>query len=335
MSQVDTGVFLSKAYPSSKKGGRLFQGVIRAIKELPANLLPPNTIDVIDTYDAKTIAHHLNPLEKVQRQLLKFIGECTPKVASKLAYSHMHKARKRIRYTKLDLPEGASAFALSYRQGKLKGYSWGRGQKIVYLIHGWESALSLMSGFIEPLIQAGYKVIAFDAPSHGHSDNQATCLPDFINALEHVIQRNGKPHTIIGHSCGGAATALLLKRNKTIRPEKVVLLAPMSSLQIKLDIFSEVAQLAKAVKAKLSETLEQVTGGIETFDVAKAAKSLTTPALIIHDQEDTLIPQHHSFEITQNWQNSRLSSTCGLGHIRLLFNEHVIRETTQFVQENK
>jgi hypothetical protein len=46
--------------------------------------------------------------------------------------------------------------------------SWGSGPP-VYLVHGWGGWRGQLGAFVDPLLARGYRVVAFDAPSHGES----------------------------------------------------------------------------------------------------------------------------------------------------------------------
>jgi hypothetical protein len=46
--------------------------------------------------------------------------------------------------------------------------AWGEaGERLVLLVHGWGGHRAQLSGFVKPLITAGFRVISFDAPAHG------------------------------------------------------------------------------------------------------------------------------------------------------------------------
>ncbi len=315
---------------------RNLNGLATSLKELPKQLKPKSLLEIINTYDAKTIAYTLSPLEQLKRLALQGICKTNPNLAGELSYKHFKHARKRINYSQKELPQNAKPFSLDYKKGQLKGYSWGNSSKRIYLVHGWESTLSLMTNFVNPLVEMGYQVIAFDAPGHGKSSTQDTGLCDFMQALTSVIELFGNPHAIIAHSCGAAATTLMLEKNPSIKPEKVILLAPMPSQQIKLDIYSDIAKLPSHIKHKLKNKLEQNTGySLDELKLSTAAQSISTNALIIHDQNDSLIPHKESFEIAKNWKNSSFVTTQGLGHIKLLFCPKIISQSCNFIGNNQ
>lgn len=333
MGQVNTKLNIRNHLAVVRNVSKTLQPVSDFFKALTETLKPKSAMEVIQNYDARTIAFHLNPVEKAQVQTLRMLCQTNPQLAVDLAYQRLQTPRNRIHYHKADLPEGAEAFSIPYRQGKIRGYSWGKSDKRIYLVHGWESTLSLFSQTIEALKEAGYQVIAFDAPGHGKSDRQKTGLADFIQLLKHVISLKGSAYAIIGHSCGAAATTIMLKQHPELSPKKVVLLAPMSSMKTKLKIFNEIANLPKDIQGKIEERLERDSGmSLEDLDLAEASKAITVPALIIHDQNDSLIPYKNSLAIARNWKGSSFKSCSGLDHIRLLFNQAIVKQVSQFVR---
>ncbi|MGZ5446135.1 MAG: alpha/beta hydrolase [Thermoanaerobaculia bacterium] len=49
-----------------------------------------------------------------------------------------------------------------------RAWSWGEGPAVL-LVHGWGGHAAQFQSFVEPLVRAGFRAIAFDAPSHGSS----------------------------------------------------------------------------------------------------------------------------------------------------------------------
>ena len=52
---------------------------------------------------------------------------------------------------------------------RIAGEEWGEGPPI-YLVHGWGGQRPHLAVFVKPLVEAGYRVVAFDLPSHNESD---------------------------------------------------------------------------------------------------------------------------------------------------------------------
>src|SRR5215468_8096629 len=56
-------------------------------------------------------------------------------------------------------------------------WSWGEGPTVL-LVHGWGSRGARLHSFVEPLVAAGYRVVAFDAPGHGDTAGRTSSLPE-------------------------------------------------------------------------------------------------------------------------------------------------------------
>ena len=109
------------------------------------------------------------------------------------------------------------SFAVPGESGtvSLACWSWGDGPT-VFLLHGWGGRAGQLGAFVQPLLQAGYSVLAFDAPAHGQSTGETTSAPTFARALRAVVQRFGPAHAVIGHSMGGWSAAFALLQGAQI-----------------------------------------------------------------------------------------------------------------------
>ena len=79
------------------------------------------------------------------------------------------------------------------------------------------------------LSQAGFSVVAYDAPAHGASTGRITAAPEMARVMSEVASRLGGLHGVVGHSIGGAATLLAVRGGLSL--ERAVLLAPPSDLR--------------------------------------------------------------------------------------------------------
>ena len=107
---------------------------------------------------------------------------------------------------------GAAELDLSVDGTPIHAYVWGdpKQQPYVLFAHGWSSHGTRIGPWLKPLRDAGYAVVAFDQAGHGRSGGTHTTLPDFACHLLAVGHHFGPAAAVIGHSLGGAATALAL-----------------------------------------------------------------------------------------------------------------------------
>lgn len=291
-----------------------------------------NTYQYASTTEDK--AFRLNISQKIQRFALKLCCNALPSIGLKLALYHFTNTRKRRPYALIELPSQVRSKTLPYRNGHIVTHSWGSGDKLIYLVHGWESNSSKMKGFIAPLVNHGYKVIAFDMPAHGRSSTQPTHLRDFSATLEFVISVYGEAFGILAHSFGGTAAVLLMHEKQHLLPKKLCLISPMKSLDSHLQVFNTVAGLSESMMDKLLIRLKQYYAleAIRT-DITQLIKDVPIPGLLIHDEHDRLIPIDVGNRIARAWDGSRFIKTQSLGHRKILNDPFVIRQVIHYILE--
>jgi pimeloyl-ACP methyl ester carboxylesterase len=235
------------------------------------------------------------------------------------------------------LPDSTPVEA-SWDGHRLAGQSWGSGP-LVYLVHGWGGCRAHMAVFVKPLVAAGYRVIAFDLPSHNDSEPGALALGrstivECAEAVRAVIAEHGPAHAVIGHSLGAKAAALAVSRGAAA--EKLVFLAPMGEFSWYLDVFAERHNFGRRIRDRLHRRLDKRIGMplLET-DIAKlAARVGDRPLLVIHDPDDPDALYSESEEIVQVWPDARLETTKGLGrlaHYRILRHRPAITAGVEFI----
>lgn len=278
--------------------------------------------------------HALNVAQKLQRFALKACCSAVPPLGLKVALYHFTNVRPRRPYSLMVFPGPMKSQTLHYRQGHIVTYSWGEGDKVIYFVHGWESNSSCMAGFVTPLIQKGYKVVAFDMPAHGRSSKQATHLRDFADTLALVIAYYGEPFGMLAHSFGATAAVLLLHEKQHLLPKKLCLISPMQSLRSHLQVFNTITGLSEKMMDKLLIKLKK-NYALETkyTDISTLMNGLSISGLLIHDEHDQLIPVEVSDNLADVWRNAKYLKTQQLGHRKILKDAHVIRSVTEYLLE--
>ncbi|MEU8394540.1 alpha/beta fold hydrolase [Nonomuraea sp. NPDC048892] len=215
---------------------------------------------------------------------------------------------------------------------------WGDGPT-VYLMHGWGGSRGRFETFIPPLIKAGYRVVALDAPSHGASapgvhGRRRAVAAEFAEALRCLIAECGPAYGIVGYSLGGAAAALVVLDG--VPAGRVALVAPMASPLAFAGTFGRVLGLGERVRAGLLERVERRNGRpMSDLDVAAraAARSELPPLLVVHDRDDQVVDLGGAEAITKAWPRAELLRTEGLGHQRILRDPEVVRQVVRFLAD--
>ena len=233
----------------------------------------------------------------------------------------------------LDLIDARSSF-LEHKGRHIAMWTWGARSKeapAVLLAHGWGGNAAQMRAFAFPLLQAGYRVIAYDQPAHGVSEGKLTGLPDFADVLGAVAGYHGGIEAVIAHSLGGAAAALSLSWGR-VAFNKIVLVSPPSDLIGYSRRFARWYWMPEPVRKAMQKAIEERYGVLwEEIEVPRVAPRLNAQALVIHDRDDRLMPWTHGAKVARHWPNARLLSTDGLGHRRILADETVTRSAADFI----
>lgn len=224
-------------------------------------------------------------------------------------------------------------FTIASQGQQLVGWTWGQGPTVM-LAHGWGSRASRLGALARALAEAGFQVVAYDAPAHGESTGRWASLPEFARALRNVAERVGPVDGLVGHSLGGAAMAMAMRQGLAAR--RVVLLAPPADVRIFSDLFARSLAISPAVQETMHRNLERRLRIVwDELHIPTIVRSLPAAALVIHDRDDTDVPLAHGEEIVGAWAGSRLATTAGLGHRALLRDPAVIRWAVEFLREGR
>jgi pimeloyl-ACP methyl ester carboxylesterase len=213
----------------------------------------------------------------------------------------------------------------------INAYRWGTGPTIM-LVHGWGGYGLQLAEFVNPLLAAGYQVLAFDAPAHGRTAGLQTSGFELAQAIATVAQHQGSPiEGIIAHSLGAASTTLAL--DDGLKIGKVVYVGAICWLFNTVAIFAKRARLSSEVAAALQRLSEERFGQDlwQRFSIDRVAQNLSIPALLFHDRRDREVSFEESVAIAQSWSGARLIKTEGLGHRRILRDDAVIQQTVDFL----
>lgn len=228
---------------------------------------------------------------------------------------------------------GAVEERLSVNGIDLALYRWGDPQREPYVLfsHGWSSHGTRIAPWVASLREAGYAVVAFDQAGHGKSGGVRTTLPDFACHLMAVAQRFGPAAAVIGHSLGGAASAVALARG--MEAERAVLIAPAADPLAAMERFSRFVWLGAGFGARMAAFFERTTRvPIDSLQAHRNAPLIGHPALIVHDLEDREVPWHEGERYARLWHGARMISTRGYGHNRIADHPRVIAEVLRFLR---
>jgi pimeloyl-ACP methyl ester carboxylesterase len=205
-------------------------------------------------------------------------------------------------------------------------YHWGKGGRRILLVHGWGGKAAQFFSFVGPLLDAGFEVIAFDAPAHGASSGSFASGPAFARAAQAVA--GDAVYGIIAHSLGAAGSAIALALG--LRANRVVFLAPAALIGLLLEEFIRLRQIPEPIAAELRQRFA-ARYLAEVVSVPLMASRFDAPILIFHDPADRDLPFSHGEAIAAAWPGAELVEASGIGHWRIMRDRSVIERSIRFL----
>jgi pimeloyl-ACP methyl ester carboxylesterase len=219
----------------------------------------------------------------------------------------------------------------------LAAWRWGEGPTAL-LVHGWEGRGAQLGAFVQPLVDAGMSVVAFDAPGHGDSPGHRLFLSDMADCVgqiaEHIEGQWGRVHAIVAHSFGSAATMLAHQRYGTDAPRNVfVAPAPLASRAI--GGFAELLDLEEADRDAMTRRLAVESGvAFEDLSIDRMVSERDAGLLIVHDEDDREVAYDQASLLAASWPSAQLVTTHGLGHRRILRDPAVVAEAVAYATQS-
>ena len=279
------------------------------------------------------------PVEPRVRRLFWFLERFAPSLGSRWAVELW--CTPPILESALRMPPGVSRgrpVEAHWDGHRVAGEEWGEGPP-VYLVHGWGGQRAHLAVFVKPLVEAGYRVIAFALPSHNDSDRGAlaprrTPAIACADASTAMTDPHGPAHAVVAHSLGANSTVLAAADGTQVG--RLVFLAPMGEFPLYLDLFAVRHNFGRRIRAGLHRRLEDRIGMQlhETNMTWTGRKADYPPLLLIHDPDDPDSPHAASERVAAAWPGSRLLSTRGLGrlaHYRILRHRPAIQAGVEFI----
>lgn len=273
----------------------------------------------------------------MKKKLIRITSTLFPSFFARKAYEQLtHPQVHKLREHELTMLEKAHQEDLDYEGFTIRTYAWNAAgsKESILLIHGWEGQAGNFSDIIEALIQADYRVYAFDGPSHGMSSKGATSLFEFV-ALVGLMIRKYDVRNLITHSFGSVATAYVLSANQELEIDKFLMLTSPDKFSQRIDFIAEEVGVSPKVKQQLIDRIEnELDMDVSKLNVSEWVKQVNVrEALILHDENDGVLPIEQSLNVHQNWDVSRFESVTGTGHFRILRTPSVTKRIVTFFDE--
>ena len=217
---------------------------------------------------------------------------------------------------------------------RISGYSWNpASSRKALILHGFESSAVNFGQYVEPLVEKGFAVYAFDAPAHGRSSGKtvnAMVYRKFIHALN---EKFGPFRYFICHSFGGLALSLALEEMEHDENFRVVFIAPATETTRAVEQLFQLFRLKPSIRAAFDDHIMEKGGhNTEWFSVNRAADHIRAKVLWVHDKDDDMTPLADVQPvIRKNLPNFEFHITSGLGHRRIYRDKNVIERVVGFL----
>lgn len=226
-----------------------------------------------------------------------------------------------------DLIASAEEFHLEVNGQRVFGRSWGKGAMAV-LCHGWSGRGMQLRHFINPLVEAGYQVITFDAPGHGRSEGKESSLLEFKDSLFEISKKFGPIKLAIGHSLGGASFMYAVREGLAV--EQLITISTPTIPEKIVEEFLRRINGSQKMGGAIDEYVRKRTGNPFNHysGVVNGAMIKDTPILSFHDHDDKEAGIEHAYALKEVHPTLEIIETQDLGHNRILKSPEVIQKVS-------
>ena len=245
-------------------------------------------------------------------------------------------SRYEVKASDREVIEWGNNYRVPYRGGELAVTTWGDvSRPAVLLMHGWGGARAQMTGFVDPLLFAGYRVVAYDQPAHGESDGKMTNILEIAPTLDLIREKEGDFDAIIAHSFGTLITSYALVKRNFPPPSRLVYFGAFNRLLDSLPRFQAQAglsdELIEGLHAMIYENFSRDV--LDSINNELLAPQINVPTLMFHDRSDNVTPIEDSRAIAKSWKSAQLIETEGLGHRGPLQSEAIHERVVKFLRD--
>jgi len=195
---------------------------------------------------------------------------------------------------------------------------------LVYLIHGWGGWRGQLGAFVDPLVDAGFRVLGFDSMSHGESDPgylgpHHSSGGEMIDSLVALAEIYGPAAGAVCHSLGCATAARAIIAGD-FAASSLCLIAPSPDMAEVARAYGRTLRFPpRVIDYMLSHMDAWAKRSMADFDLAAmAATGELPPGLLVHDIRDKESRYRTAQEIHATWRDGTLMTTEGYGHHRIL-----------------
>ncbi|MEM9380271.1 MAG: alpha/beta hydrolase [Planctomycetota bacterium] len=224
----------------------------------------------------------------------------------------------------------ADPFDVRLGRQRLRAWRWGTGERVVLLVHGWSGRGAQLGGFVQPLLDRGFTVVAFDGPGHGASTGTSSSLVEMADAC-FAVTRNLRrtPFGVVGHSMGAAAAAIAVAEG--LDAERAAWISPPASLAHFIDAYASFLGFRAPARDRIVRAMESTFQvRLDELDVERIDVPAGDRMLVLHDLDDREVPAEHGRRVADAF-GATFETTSGLGHRRILRDRTVAARVAEWI----
>jgi len=269
------------------------------------------------------------------RTKFKLLSAISKKKAAQQAFELFCTPPTRDRKTLPAIFNNAEKIRFAFGEYDIVGYRWNKGGKRkVLILHGFESSAINFEVYVQPFMQKGYEVLAFDAPAHGCSSGKKITAIVYRDLIKYIDQHYGPIQSWMGHSLGGFVLSLALSETPHDENYRAVFIAPSAETSSAITSFLQFLRLHdEKVRKEFENHIEQLSGHtVSWFTISRAMKHIKAKTLWLHDEDDVVTPFEDAVKVSvENYPNLQFVFTKGLGHSRIYRDPEVVRKVVDFL----
>ena len=272
-------------------------------------------------------------MKKHLPKIFKFLSAVSPKLAARFAIKVFATPSRIPRpESEREMFDRARVFKLS---SGIAAFEWGNPEgPLVMLVHGWNGRGTQLSPFARTL-EKDFRIVALDGPGHGDSPPSPNGMTNpvhyaqFIIDSQHELDSRGAV-SVIAHSFGGGCSVLAASRG--LKTKSLVLVASPAFYDRVVDFFAKGLGLSEKTKEYFIQNIIALTHlHPRELNIGLIGSKLNLPLLVVHDKGDNAVDYLSAEAIHKAWPGSKLLTTEGLGHRRILKDAKVVAETAEFI----
>jgi pimeloyl-ACP methyl ester carboxylesterase len=258
------------------------------------------------------------------------VGRIAPGLAARLAAELLCRPGGRNPPQSWEHEPGLSAGAPTKLACGLHALCWGDRGPVVLAQHGWRGRPTQFVRLAGALVSRGYRLVALDAPGHGVSPGRRLSTRILADLLRAAAGELGGVHAVIGHSFGGAAAGIALEEGLAAR--RLVVIGSPTRVSAMMTQFGGEMGLPGPAQLRLARLFEaHARRPLRELDLVALGPAVASRALIVHDEDDDVIPVSQARDLEQAWPAAQRLYTRGLGHREVLAEPAVVEAVSAFV----